>query len=83
MARIKEPARVDEFSEVCKINYLRLCTFFQHDQQNWENLVNSLIVNKPAANKRATNFGQFVEATTLNKVFENQKVRCSAESRCQ
>lgn len=83
MAINKEPARVYDGSGVCKINTLRLCTFFQHDQQNIQILVNSLTVNKQARNKRAMNFGQFVEASTLNKVFEIQKMRHDAVSRCQ
>lgn len=83
MAINKEPARVYDGSGVCKISTLRLCTFFQHDQQKAENLVNSLTVNKQAPNKRAMNFGQFVEASTANRVVEIQKIRFGAVSRCQ
>jgi hypothetical protein len=83
MAIIKESARVQDYLGDCKINNLRLCTFFQHDQQNLRNEVNSLIVNKQAPNKRAMNFGQFVEGATSNKALEIQKVRYGKVSSCQ
>ena len=83
MAIIKKSARVHDYWGVCKINTLRLCTFFQHYQQKAENLVNSLTVNKQAPNKRAMNFGQFVEATTIIKVVEIQKTIYDAVSSCQ
>jgi len=83
MALIKESARVQEYLRDYKINYLRLCTFFQHDQQDVRIEVNSLIVNKQAPNKRAMNFGQFVEGATSNKALEIQKVRYGKVSSCQ
>ncbi len=83
MALIKDSARVQEYLRDYKINYLRLCTFFQHDQQDVRIEVNSLIVNKQAPNKRAMNFGQFVEVYLSNRVFQIQKMRYDGVSSCQ